>query len=179
MPNGSSTPWKRDCCWRKIRRLPAMVIFDELQQNPAELTQSLLLRRGARQHRSPGPFSTLRGGRRCAGAITSPITTTALTWRKHFGRLDEIYEQRRNGHRKTNSKKWSMKTPPRPRCAGEILSVGRIVSPFAQDGQVPSRHWTASSRSHRRSPLLTQFTFCRRICIWRKGNLSGALHRAR
>ncbi|MDR3404452.1 MAG: tetratricopeptide repeat protein [Chthoniobacter sp.] len=173
--NGTDEKWKRYLEARLLlaqdQAAPAMAIFDELQLNPTDLTESLL-------------FGTVLGSTEARVVLNGLETADNVLERfiahhgessyleEAFRRLDEMYAQEEHP---TDSelRKWALKTPPR-RAALAQYYLARMYRQLHKADKALATLETFT-QAHPTSPLLNSVYLLQADLLLDKGNLPAAL----
>ncbi|HSI15269.1 MAG TPA: tetratricopeptide repeat protein [Chthoniobacter sp.] len=173
--NGTDEKWKRYLEARLLlaqdQAAPAMVIFDELQQSPVELTESLFF--GAMLG-STEARAVLNGFEMADNVLERFISRhgESAYLEEAFRRLDEIYEQEERPS-DNELKKWALKTPPRRAALAQYYLARMYRRVHKADKAIATLD--SFALSHPDSSLLNAAYLLQADLYLEKGNMNSAL----
>jgi tetratricopeptide (TPR) repeat protein len=173
--NGTDEKWKRYIEGRLLlaqdQAAPAMAIFDELQQSPAELSESLFF--GAMLG-STEARAVLNGFEAADNVLEKFIARhgESAYLEEAFRRLDEIYGQEDHPS-DSELKKWGMKTPARRAALAQYYLARMYRRVHRTDKAISTLD--NFTQSHPDSPLLNAAYLLQADLYLEKGNLNAAL----
>jgi tetratricopeptide (TPR) repeat protein len=173
--SGTDEKWKRYLEGRLLlaqdQAAPAMAIFDELQQSPAELTESLFF--GAMLG-STEARAVLNGFETADNVLERFIArhSDSTYLEEAFRRLDEIYQQE-DRPSDSEMKKWALKTPARRAALAKYYLARMYRRAHRADKAISTLD--NFTQSHQDSPLLNAAYLLQADLHLEKGNLNAAL----
>lgn len=173
--SGTDEKWKRYLEGRILlaqdQAAPAMAIFDELQQSPTDLTESLFF--GAMLG-STEARAVLNGFETADNVLERFISRNGESayLEEAFRRLDEIYEQE-DRPSDNELKKWAQKTPPRRAALAQYYLARMYRRVHKTDKAIATLD--SFTQSHPDSALLNSAYLLQADLYLEKGNMNSAL----
>ncbi|EDY22200.1 hypothetical protein CfE428DRAFT_0325 [Chthoniobacter flavus Ellin428] len=174
--SGTEAKWKQYLEARLLlaqdQAAPALLVFDELQQNPAELTQSLFFGAVLGSAEARAVLNGFEAGDNVLERFIAHHDDSAYL-EEAFDRLDELYAQEERPS-DTELRKWAAKTPPR-RAALAKYYLARMYRRLHKTDKALS---TLDSfiLGNPTSPLLNSVYLLQADLYLDKDNLPAALH---